>query len=257
MTEEKSTEIARRDAGELPVRSLADLTGVGTALAQSGMFGGCSPAKGATIAAICIQERMSFLEFKRSYHVSDQGDVMMRSDRMLAEFMSRGGKMKWLQYDHKAALAEWSYGENQGLKIGYTIEEAETAGFVKPKSNWVKDPGSQLRARAISRAVRMLCPAAIAGTYTPEEMADVHTEEPRGPQPLNPAEAARRVQATVVDSEPEPDYTVCPLPGKKHGVSWSDMTVEELECAHGLQNSLITTGHRAAIMAALTQKQGE
>lgn len=52
----------------------------------------------------------------------------------------------------------------------FTIEDAQRAGVVRPNSPWTKFPAAMLRARAISAACRAVCPDAIMGCYTPEEM---------------------------------------------------------------------------------------
>lgn len=204
----------------LPIQSMADVFDLGSYIAKSGMFGAGSDSKGIVIASACLQEGMSLLEFKRTFHVTNTGEVTMRADMMLAEFIRRGGKCKWIEYSDTIAKAIFSYRENENVTIQYTIEEAEKAGYIRPGSNWTKDPGSQLRARLITRAVRMLCPGAVAGIYTPEEMADLHepqeTKAAEKPARLAPDDP-RCVKAELVDAapatpEPTPFKTPTPDP---------------------------------------------
>ena len=64
----------------------------------------------------------------------------------------------------------------------FTLEDAERAKFSmqwdkvqekwKMKDNWVKQPGTMLLWRAMSRAARMIFPDAVCGIYTPDEFAD-------------------------------------------------------------------------------------
>jgi hypothetical protein len=94
----------------------------------------------------------------------------MRSDAMLAGYRARGGKILWKQFDSRAAIALWTYDGN-ACEISFTTEDAKMAGLLpaKPGSGWAKDPSAMLRARCISKAVRMLAPEVVAGIYTPEE----------------------------------------------------------------------------------------
>lgn len=260
--QQHSTALAVREAAALPVQSLGDMQTLATEVAKSGMFGACSPARALTILSTCVQERISFLEFKQRYHVTDSGQVTMRSDRMLAEFQARGGKCVWEEYSPTRAAATWSYSENENLHIEYTLEEAKAAGLVKAKSAWEKHPAAMLRARLISRAVRMLCPAATLGMYAPEELDE--QDEPR--VPLTDDEAERRATAAITTpfaevvadtptAAPAPtptvDYSRCPMPGKLHGATWASMPRETLEFALQTDHEMMEPEHYRQVAAAL------
>lgn len=51
----------------------------------------------------------------------------------------------------------------------FTMDDAARMGLTK-KQNWVRMPRHMLRARVISEACRAICPDAMAGIYTPEEL---------------------------------------------------------------------------------------
>lgn len=251
--------VQRYERQSLPIATIADLGAIGQMVAQSGMFGSCTPGKGAVIAATCQQEGMSLLEFKRTFHVTDRGEVSMRSDRMLAEFRLRGGQYKWTEFSATRAAAIWTYRENEGVEIDYTIEQARAAGLVRSKSAWESDPAAMLRARLISKAVRMLCPEAIAGVYTPEELEDVRNG---GPVDI-PAQTIAPAAATIIDAEITPfdtkppiDYNLCPI-GKSAGMRWADMPLEHLELALTIDNPAIEPEHRAAIEQAIREYERE
>ncbi len=172
-----SNELMKRDEGVGAVTIYDRMTDplvavekMGEFFARSGMFGCTKPEQGQILALACMAERKSPFEIKRLYHLVD-GSLSMRSDAMLALYRQRGGKVLWKQVDDKAAVAQWIYDGND-LTLSYTIDEARAAGYIKPKSAWEKTPGAMLRARLITTAVRMLCPEAIAGCYTPEEIID-------------------------------------------------------------------------------------
>lgn len=254
----------------LAIQSVGDVKEMGLAVAQSGMFGSCTPGRGAVIAAICQQEGYSLLEFKRTFHITNRGDVSMRADRMLAEFQRRGGTWKWVRFDAEEARAIISWRENENVEVSYTIAEAKAAGLIKADSAWEKDPAAMLRARLITRGVRMVNPGAVCGTYTPEELADVYgvdvTDiEPREPVPV--AATAERVQEAVgsvttpwgeTDTTPAPaefDPGVCPVRGKLYGVRWADMDIDTLQIAKTLESPDMEPEHFEAINAAIAERE--
>ena len=155
-----------------PVEAIERLGGW---IASSGMFGCTKPEQGHILAMQCLAERKSPFDIKRTYHLIN-GAPTMRSDAMLAGYRARGGKVIWKQADTRAAVAVWKYDGNE-MEIGYSLDDAKAAGLwpAKAGSGWAKDPAAMLRARLISKAVRMLAPEVVMGIYTPEEQADFGT----------------------------------------------------------------------------------
>ena len=145
---------------------------MGEWIASSGMLGCTKVEQGKLIAWQCAAERKTPFDFKREYHIIN-GSLSMRSDAMLAGYRARGGKVLWKQFDSKAAIALWTFDGNS-CEISFTTEDAKLAGLLpaKPGSGWAKDPSAMLRARCISKAIRMLAPEVVAGVYTPEENED-------------------------------------------------------------------------------------
>lgn len=145
---------------------------MGEWIASSGMLGCTKVEQGKLIAWQCAAEKKTPFDFKREYHIINCS-LSMRSDAMLAGYRARGGKVLWKQFDSKAAIAIWKYDGNE-CEIGFTENDARIAGLLpaKPGSGWAKDPSAMLRARAISKAIRMLAPEVVAGIYTPEETED-------------------------------------------------------------------------------------
>ena len=164
-----------------PVSATAQL---GEWIASSGMFGCTKIEQGHILALQCLAERKSPFDIKRTYHLIN-GQISMRSDAMLAGYRQRGGKVVWKQFDSKAAVAVWKYDGNE-VEIGFNLEDAKVAGLwpAKAGSGWAKDPAAMLRARCISKAVRMLAPEVVMGVYTPEEVTDF-TAETKTPQNAN------------------------------------------------------------------------
>ena len=135
---------------------------MGEWIASSGMLGCTKVEQGKLIAWQCAAEKKTPFDFKREYHIIG-GSLSMRSDAMLAGYRARGGKVLWKQFDSRAAVALWTYDGNS-CEISFTTEDAKLAGLLpaKPGSGWAKDPSAMLRARCISKAVRMLAPEVVA-----------------------------------------------------------------------------------------------
>lgn len=146
---------------------------LGNWIAKSGMFGCEKVEQGAILAMQCIVERKAPLELAKHYHIIG-GKLSLRADAMLALYRERGGKVKWIQYDDLGAKARWVYDGND-VELSYTLEDAKRAGLLPARggSGWAKFPAEMMRARLISKAVRMLCPEVCTGTYTPEELEDI------------------------------------------------------------------------------------
>lgn len=174
VTQPASVEVYDRIAE--PISAIQQL---GEWISSSGMFGCTKVEQGHIIAMQCLAEKKSPFDIKRTYHLVN-GTPTMRSDAMLAGYRARGGKVTWKQFDNKAALAVWKYDGNE-LEIGYSLEDAKASGLYpgKPGTGWQKDPAAMLRARLISKAIRMIAPEVVMGIYTPEEAADFNSEPVR------------------------------------------------------------------------------
>ena len=100
----------------------------------------------------------------------------MRADTMLARYRERGGRVKWVQFDDEAAIADWTF-EGETTRIGFTMEEAQKAILVRKSVPWLLQPAAMLRARCISKDIRMLAPEVNYGFYSPEEIRDMDEVE--------------------------------------------------------------------------------
>ena len=157
---------------ENPMTAIAEL---GNMFHKSGIMGVATPGDGAVVALTCMCEGITPLEFAKTYHIIN-GRPSMRADMMHAKFRASGGRVTWINMgdDGKAAEATFEY-DGQSAVIKYTIEDAKNVvgdKLDKADSNWKKDRGAMLRARLITKAIRILAPELIAGVYTPEELED-------------------------------------------------------------------------------------
>lgn len=275
---EGTTAVAKRESVPMPISTIADLAQVGQAIAQSGMFGINNPSAGLVVAMTCHSQRISLLEFARTYHVID-GKPSMRADAMLAEFRKRGGKYAIVENSTTRAAADFEF---EGVKFSgvYAIEDAQRSGDCFKgdgktlKHNWQHRAENMLWARMVSRSVRLLCPEIVAGIYTPEEVEDF-----RGPENAKPVQAisvdeararqAAQQPATVVaTTAPEPAqeptdaevvdstgaYELCPvIDSIFFGHRWNEMDDDVLKAMWNAAG--VTEGHHEEIVKVVEQRK--
>lgn len=274
-----------------PLATMADIERLGAAIESSGMFGANQKGQGVVLALTCATEKISPLQFMRTYHIIE-GRPTMRADAMLARFVERGGAYKILERSEKRAAATFTANGNT-ITQELTMADAEKMEITKDKhgnmkKNWRATPRQMLWARLVSDTIRALDPGVCAGIYTPEEVVDfvdVKVEHvPPAPKPIAPAvvaaemakaevsypaptapvpaapEPAKKaapapVAEKVVTGTAEPDYSVCPTPGPNRGKPWSDFPVDSLRLT--LKTPGIPHGYAVAIKAAIEAKEGK
>lgn len=179
---------------------VAAMEAMGEVFYKSGMFAIDRPEQGRVLALACLSEGMSPFQLLRTYHII-QGRLTKRSDKMLAEFKAMGGKCRWIGdiNDTSKQRAQFVLNEND-LEAEYNIEDAKREGLTG-KDVWKKSAPDMMRARLISKVMRMIAPEIVAGIYAPEETpayidttATVETVK----EPLLP-ETPKAATATVVE----------------------------------------------------------
>lgn len=220
-----------------PMTAIAQL---GNAFHASGMFGCTNESQGRVLALACFVKARDPFELMQEYHLID-GRLSMRADAMLAKFRERGGKCNWTNIgdDGKEASARFEF-EGQKMPLSFTIEEARQAGLIKEDkkgSNWVRWPGPMLRARLISKAIRILAPEIVAGCYTPEEISGevVDVEFEATPTTTKPAQTNGNLpdppigtgEVAVVDVEVEAE-AVSSAPFETSTVDTSDADTDQV-----------------------------
>jgi len=150
----------------------------GRAIALSGMCGCEKPEQGTIIAFTCMAEKITPIEFGRIYDLI-LGKPTMKAATMLAKLRTDyGGDFEWTEVGddgQRATLKLW-YRNKELAPVSYTWEEASKVVVNgKPliqKDNWVNNPGAMLRARCVTKALRMHVPEIAAGIYDPDELSD-------------------------------------------------------------------------------------
>ena len=192
------------------------ITEMGKLFHQSQIMGISTAGDGAVLALTCMCEGITPLEFARTYHII-KGKPSMRADSMAAKFQAAGGKIKWINIgdDGKEARATFEF-EGQSLEMVYSIEDAKKAkgkdvkgkeAIDNPDGNWMKDRGSMLRARLITKSVRILAPGIIAGVYIADEIEDLGEQDPKAAAKETAEARKKRIKeldeaAAVVTTDP-------------------------------------------------------
>jgi len=177
---------------------------------DSGMFGCDSgkPSQGMMLAWAAVTEKKNPFDIAKEYHIVE-GRLSKRADAMLADFCSRGTprRVKWLtkMNDTERAAFEITDKNGEAYTMEYTFADAQEAGYCYTykegkqvlKRAWQMNKSDLLRARLISKTVRMIEPDIAVGLYTPEEIKDFDNNEEHVDQPHNPL-FTRTTEAEVV-----------------------------------------------------------
>ncbi len=171
-----------------PGTSMEDLKSMAETVARSGLFPGLqTPSAVFTLMLICESEGLHPAQALKRYHIIENRPTM-RADAMQADFMQRGGLVRWERSDTEVCSAWFihpRYAPDPGFNVTVTLAELFESGVAARfdknrgpkgemvlKDNYKRHPRQMLRARAISEGVRAVCPAVVAGIYAPEEVDD-------------------------------------------------------------------------------------
>lgn len=199
---------------------LAFVREFGTEIALSKMFGCANEAQGKVLAMACMCEGENPIALSRKYHII-QNNLSMKADAMLAELRARGGKHKVIERTSEAACVEITY-DGQTYQERMTWEDAQQERYILAKDgtlkdNWATPRGRRqmLWARVISEAVRTIAPEIVAGTYTPEETADIVDVPSTTTKVVDVAELMEQTAAKVAPIEDVVDVVAEPSQPKE------------------------------------------
>lgn len=267
-------ELVKSNTAIAPIANMSEFLSLAQEFEKSGMFGCTQPGQGAVLLSTCMTDRISPIEFIRTYHLID-GKPSMRADAMLAKFTQQGGKYKILSFTKDKAEGLFLFGDNE-ITMSMTMKEAEAAGLPyskagKIKDNWKGFPRQMLWARVVSSAIRLVAPQIVAGVYTPEEVQDfdkaaaiepsairVEAKEvvlPVEPTEKEPAAAPKAEFSAPVEQDTESN--VCPC-GKVAGKTWAELPTETLltilSSQHPAVKESMTTSHYVALREELKNR---
>ena len=148
---------------------LSFVTTMGSKLAKSGFAGVNKVEQAELILLECVSRRISPFEFIRDNHIVN-GKITMRADTMAARFNQAGGHIAWQEHNDEIAKAIFTDRRGHKTTISYTIKDAAKAGVANRAGAWKQHTAAMLRARLISKAIRMVAPECINGVYTEDEI---------------------------------------------------------------------------------------
>lgn len=155
---------------------------------------------GNILVAIDYGESMGLRPAESLYRINViEGKPTMSAELIASQVRKRGNKLHiYKDYEHMSVTAEIIRRDDPDFKFRETknMEWAKRMGLAG-KKNWVKDPMTMLKWRAITAVAREACPECLYGAgYTPDEME----------------ESLDDVTATVVESDAgQPQDTGEPL----------------------------------------------
>ena len=203
---------------------------LGNIISTSGMFGKLNENQGKALAWHVLVKKIDPFDFKRTWHIMQDGGIAMRADAIAAEFIRKGGKIKWKSglMDKERAEADFYDYDGDKFTFSITLEECHAYAYTtlwdpnikkpsgeKLKDNWKNSGPDMLRARLISKSMRMLDPSIVAGAYTPEELMDKADEIEKpgsgagfaGFGRVDPGPSANETKEHVVETKPAPVET--------------------------------------------------
>lgn len=233
----------------LPVQNMNDLVTMGEVMAKSGIMGIKNPADGFVVAATCHQEKMSLMKFEETFHII-QGRPSKKSEAMLSSLMELGGEYEVVERTPERCAIKLTFRKATYLSE-LTWEDAQQEDYTKANNGKLKDNWSTPRrrmqmmwARVVSDGVRVVCPMATRGCYTPEEVQDFD-DTPRDVTP------PKTVSFDALKKDV--DYTIC-RSGKLAGQKWETMTDDVLRMALNCDNPNILEGDKVVIREVIAQR---
>jgi len=164
--------------------SLADLDKMAKDVAESGLFPRWkTPQEVKVLMLLCQAEGRPAISAVQRY-APINGSPTKTADAMLGDFIAEGGDIEWteLTADRGEAIFYPPNGRKPA-KVDFTFDEAREAGLAS-KDNWRKHRRDMLKARVITRGLRMVYPQATSFMLSSEEVRDGSCDEPmRRPEP--------------------------------------------------------------------------
>jgi hypothetical protein len=164
-----------------PQFAVNDLERMALAIAHSKLFGIQTPDQALALCLVAQAEGRHPASAAQDYHII-QGRPSKKSDAMLRDFLSSGGKVEWHALTDTEAHATFSHPAGGTVRIEWDMDRAKKAKLATEM--WTKYPRQMLRSRVVSEGVRTVYPMATSGMYVPEEVQDFE------PQAAAPAQHA-------------------------------------------------------------------
>lgn len=161
----------------VPEVNFSNLMALATQLVSTGFLPRAiqTPAQAVAIILTGRELGIGTMQALRAVNVI-QGKPALSAELMASLILSKGHRIEWTVNTESEARVKITRRDGSHHEDGFTLEEAQRADLLG-KDGWKKYPKAMLRARALSLTARAICPDAIAGVYTYEEMgADTNAE---------------------------------------------------------------------------------
>ena len=189
--------------------NLKDKLAVCTLMLKSGLLPAAYKSPESVLTAILYGRELGFSPMRAINGINIiQGKPTLSADAMKALILSRGGKIKTIEWTDKLCTLEFVRGD-WIEKVAYTIQDAALAGLTG-KDNWRKMPKAMLYARCVSIGCRNQWADVLGGFYSTEEMRDSTSSQPVEPEPTRPD-----IDLTIADVLPQEIENEPKVKGKK------------------------------------------
>jgi hypothetical protein len=213
---------------------------IGKIIASSGMFGVKSEAQGQVLALMCMSERKSPLAVIREFHITSDGRIIKRAERMHADFQKSGGRIQWIISDDTKCEAIFFHDVHapSGVTCSCTIEQAAKAG-VTGKGPWKNFPKRMLQCWVIREGIKQVLPDITSGFIT-EDLAEAAPFDEQIPHPQPMVKALPNPQPTANMPPPlqqkmlQESYEKTPSPSESKVISDRAKKVLNVFCQWGV-----------------------
>lgn len=273
MAKTKTTEIpvVKKPYRTLPVNGMNDLVTMGEMIARTKLFGTINPAEGYLLATISYQTDTPINELSQIYNMV-HGRLTKKPDAMLADLLLLGGDYKILERTKDSAKIEFTCGDRSYISevdfeklkhepVIYDGKEGDIAKLInagqfnklsiKPKYSTERARMQMIWARCVSDGVRVVCPGACKGIYTPEEASDFDEETTAPCAPPAPLHSFNPPEVTPSVSPVE----ICPI-GQFEGKKWEELETDILVMVEDLNDPAITAEMKQHVRDILAARKG-
>ena len=187
-----------------------------------------TPEAAFVVMALGSDMGMSLSQSLRGIQVID-GKACPTADCLVACVLNSGRAEYFREVETTKEKSVWETrrkGEAKPQRSVFTIEDARTAGLIRPGSGWAKFPERMLKARAKAFLVRDVYPDLSLGLFTPEELGDESADR----EPI-------RAQVIVESAVIEPQEATNAAPAWAHSIANAVDAHALRDAANGLVKS--------------------
>lgn len=165
-----------------------------------------------------------------------EGRPSLSATSQLALIRRAGVRTRWLESSRETAtLRMWLANDPDPFDTTYTIADAKAAGLVGRKT-WASHADAMLRARCITKAIRMHCPEMLACTlYDPDEITVEEPVRVEVQRPALPGGAAVKREPAPMEGEIVSEAPAgCPpkLRDRLASLGWLADAEAHVQCDH-------------------------